>query len=126
MPPYVLDSLSLEKPTSLGDSVGDIVHVGPQSYPTTTQNGTITTVGWSTAGLERDHGTTKKAKPLVSSMCVARKEGRPTQRVSRAKKGKRVHSCDQPGCEKVLINSLDPSFLLILISDFYQGGTLKV
>ena len=103
MPPNALDSLSLEKRTSLDDGIDDIVHVGPQSYSTTAQNGTITTVGKSTTGIEGSHGTTKKAKPsLVSNMCVARKEGRPAQRVSRAKKGKRVHACDQPGCEKVL------------------------
>lgn len=101
MPPHALDFLSLDMRTSPDDGVDDIVYVGPQSYSTTAQNGTATTVR-STAGIERNHETTEKAKPpSESNMCVARKEGRPTQRVSRAKKGKRVHACDQSGCEKV-------------------------
>jgi len=29
----------------------------------------------------------------------------PTQRLSRAKKGKRVHACNHPGCEKVSLSS---------------------
>lgn len=47
----------------------------------------------------------------------------PTQRPSRAKKGKRVHNCTHPGCEKVKHTPmiLDSNTSLTSFSDLYSG-----
>ena len=51
---------------------------------------------------ERERSSTMSLSPASSVSTIMAKDGTtPTQRISRAKKGKRVHACNYATCEKV-------------------------
>jgi len=76
--------------------------------------------------------TSRTSATPAHAMSAMLKEGTtPTQRISRAKKGKRVHACNHPGCEKVCRTSeipvpthLEPE--LIHITGLHSRGTSEV
>ena len=106
MSPHALGpSSSRKRSAPLDDEVGD-VHVKSHPRSKSTQNYSTTTAEKCAASLGANHKiATRSAKQQkstsASTMSATVKEGNPAPRVSRAKKGKRVHACTQPGCDKV-------------------------
>lgn len=128
MSPHALGpSPSRKRSAPLDDEVGDIVHVKSLPRPKSTQKYSTTTSGKRAASLGANHGiatrSTKPQKPASAlTMSATVKDGNPAPRVSRAKKGKRVHACTQPGCDKVASDL--PTYKLIwllTLIDFYQS-----
>jgi hypothetical protein len=99
-PSPALDALSLRSPPSTSTSTHPATSISsPVRLGATTKTARATT--------KKKHRTSTKATSTGASTMTtvsasSTKDGTtPTQRVSRAKKGKRVHVCDHPGCDKV-------------------------
>lgn len=111
MSPHALDSPSSRKRSApLDDENGDVVHVKPHPHSDSPNKNSTTTTEKPAATIRADHGiatrSTKQLRQLrPNPMSAVVREGNPAPRVSRAKKGKRVHACTQPGCDKVTLNS---------------------
>lgn len=129
MSPHALDpSSSRKRSDPLGDEVGDVVHVKSHPRSKSTQKYSTATIGKRVASLEANHkiatrSTKQQKSTLASTMSAILKEGNPIPRVSRAKKGKRVHGCTQPGCDKVA-SDLPTCWICMVVDhnlDFHQS-----
>ncbi|KAF8471156.1 fungal-specific transcription factor domain-containing protein [Kalaharituber pfeilii] len=104
MPPHALNSSSRKRPAPSDDDVGEVVHVKLSSASLSGQRKSTTIATRSSAALgATSRIATRNTKhtrgPQIMSATV--KEGNPTPRISRAKKGKRVHACNHHGCDKI-------------------------
>lgn len=86
-------AISISSPVTLGATTKTTRATTKKKHPTST----------------KATSTDKSAMTTISTSSV--KDGTtPTQRVSRAKKGKRVHACNHSGCDKVGFLRLSDSF----------------
>ncbi|KAI5788908.1 hypothetical protein DFH27DRAFT_214505 [Peziza echinospora] len=110
MPPHAAQNSSTRKrPAPRDDNVGDVVHVKPSSASSTSLGPSSThpskkphllALGAGNKATTRSSRISKTTTATVT-MSASIKDGNPTPRVSRAKKGKRVHGCPHHGCDKI-------------------------